>query len=268
MKVSLALLSTVLFGTLSGHPALAQSFPSCLSSLSDSDGDGYGWENNSTCLVEASTSISETGQCEDVGSYPWGWNPIARISCRLDEVADLNLGTSPLVAEMLDTWICKDMVLTSGFYEPGVSRSGPLANTTVSWSVSGISRSAGGYYPDATQPEYCHYYSGTQYPQISRLTLKAIGEATREGSLAFLNTGQDCVPSSRTSFYNSELGSWSVKDYRVNVLGESFKSIEFQTVTYEGADYDLMHLNRTDYSRLSCRRGESLTGLFNLPEWN
>lgn len=30
----------------------AQSYPACQSNISDSDGDGYGWENNATCIID------------------------------------------------------------------------------------------------------------------------------------------------------------------------------------------------------------------------
>ncbi len=60
--------------------AAAQQLPICQSANSDSDGDGFGWENNASCAVAPET----TGQCENRGDYPWGWNPITLRSCRLD----------------------------------------------------------------------------------------------------------------------------------------------------------------------------------------
>ena len=62
------------------NPATAQSLPACLSPDSDSDGDGYGWENAQSCIVVA----QQQNQCEDRGGYPWGWNPVTLESCRLD----------------------------------------------------------------------------------------------------------------------------------------------------------------------------------------
>lgn len=48
--------------------ANAEKFPSCMASSSDIDGDGYGWENNNTCIIDtnpigpASFTNLETGQ--------------------------------------------------------------------------------------------------------------------------------------------------------------------------------------------------------------
>lgn len=108
MKIKLALFSTIAFGALSlPSPGFAQSFPTCLSSDSDSDGDGYGWENNATCLVDANTGSNMTGQCEDRGGFPWGWNPISKTSCRLDATSNnsSNVTDSDITVE---TGICVD----------------------------------------------------------------------------------------------------------------------------------------------------------------
>ena len=57
----------------------AQTLPICESATSDSDGDGYGWENEQSCVVDT----SQQGQCEDRGDFPWGWNPVTLSSCLL-----------------------------------------------------------------------------------------------------------------------------------------------------------------------------------------
>lgn len=80
MKVISALLSTIFFSAVSVTPGFAQSRPVCSSAASDSDGDGYGWENDATCLV-----VAQPSQCEDRGGFPWGWDPATLTSCRLDE---------------------------------------------------------------------------------------------------------------------------------------------------------------------------------------
>lgn len=240
--------------------AYAQSYPNCTSPDSDHDGDGYGWEEEATCIMPANS-------CEDRGGYPWGWNPTSLTSCRLD-VQGSESTSSLLDKVVVGSWICKDMVLSSGYYDPGVSRSGPQANTTVAWQMSGISSSNAGYFPDESQPEECHYFSGAQYPQISMLEFSASGEVKVEQNLGLLSTSEGCSPSSRTEFYRSEIGEWSFDGYLPTVAGESFKSIAFQSVQFEGSTYELMHLNRTDYSRLSCRNGADLTGLFGMPDWS
>jgi len=62
-SVFLAIYSTTL---------LAQSHPSCLSALSDADGDGWGWESGASCIVDATSGI--TPFCEDTDGDGWGWD--------------------------------------------------------------------------------------------------------------------------------------------------------------------------------------------------
>jgi len=57
--------------------------PACEFSTSDSDGDGFGWENNQTCITSPA-SIQPADACVDYGTFPWGWNPATLTSCRLD----------------------------------------------------------------------------------------------------------------------------------------------------------------------------------------
>jgi len=64
---------------LASH-AGAQTHPICESAASDTDGDGYGWENGQSCIVTVS---STEGMCEDRGDFPWGWNPVTLTSCLL-----------------------------------------------------------------------------------------------------------------------------------------------------------------------------------------
>ena len=80
MKVKSILLVTIVCIHFFGSSGFAESRPDCISAASDADGDGFGWENDATCLV-----VAESGQCENRGGYPWGWNPVALASCRLDE---------------------------------------------------------------------------------------------------------------------------------------------------------------------------------------
>ncbi len=49
------------FALLNAVSYSAHALPSCVSATSDSDGDGYGWENNSSCLVVASSGASSGG---------------------------------------------------------------------------------------------------------------------------------------------------------------------------------------------------------------
>lgn len=65
--------------TISGT-SLSNGFPACVSSASDSDGDGYGWENSRTCLVTLSNDdpgngipICIDGDETDPDDDGWGW---------------------------------------------------------------------------------------------------------------------------------------------------------------------------------------------------
>jgi len=67
---------------------IAPVHPVCQSASSDSDGDGFGWENNATCVVAASASITMPDSSADNCDYSdahlhggWGWDNVARQSC-------------------------------------------------------------------------------------------------------------------------------------------------------------------------------------------
>ncbi len=68
----------------------AVTLSNCLSAETDSDGDGFGFENGQSCIVTTGESIENQQidilRCDDVGSFPWGWNPTTDTSCRLDLV--------------------------------------------------------------------------------------------------------------------------------------------------------------------------------------
>ena len=80
--------------------------PSCASSASDPDGDGYGWENNATCLVDSrATPTPSTPStpstpglpvCQSAASDPdgdgFGWEQNA--SCRISTTATPNTGST------------------------------------------------------------------------------------------------------------------------------------------------------------------------------
>lgn len=61
----------------------AETPPVCQSISSDSDGDGYGWENRNTCVVtEATGSEPRSEACVDDDNDGWGWDG-TRV-CRVD----------------------------------------------------------------------------------------------------------------------------------------------------------------------------------------
>jgi hypothetical protein len=70
----IALLTALVGAVVLSAPAQA-SYPTCVSSASDPDGDGWGWENNQSCIVASSSSSYPT--CTSSSSDPdgdgWGW---------------------------------------------------------------------------------------------------------------------------------------------------------------------------------------------------
>jgi len=97
------------------NPAIAQDLPDCASSGSDPDGDGYGWENNDSCIVVSGSA--DAGQCEDRGGYPWGWNPVTGKSCRLDNQAEpsASLFANAVSSHLQGTWQCTWQYMAASF---------------------------------------------------------------------------------------------------------------------------------------------------------
>ncbi len=87
----------VLVAGLSVGQAQAQSTPSCASAASDIDNDGWGWENNRSCVV-VDTAVQATGNlCTAAAIDPdgdgWGWEN--NRSCVIDSSASAaNIVTS------------------------------------------------------------------------------------------------------------------------------------------------------------------------------
>ena len=74
----LILSSFMLFACAASTDILAQSqLPSCSQISLDVDGDGFGFENDMTCVVDSSTSLSPVaGECVDDNADGWGWNGV------------------------------------------------------------------------------------------------------------------------------------------------------------------------------------------------
>jgi len=73
------LIAVLLLSVLACQPVLSQTLPSCRSLASDADGDGYGWENDNSCIVTSTSLASptftnlETGNPVDL--IRASWNP-------------------------------------------------------------------------------------------------------------------------------------------------------------------------------------------------
>lgn len=75
----------------------SQALPVCQYAMSDIDGDGYGWENSTSCVVTAASEPMGSEQslgCYDDDGDGWGWNGVevclvAAANCRdTDPVGD------------------------------------------------------------------------------------------------------------------------------------------------------------------------------------
>jgi hypothetical protein len=62
-------------GMLFGSARQALSYPYCVSAASDPDKDGWGWENNMSCIVQTSSTGYPTGvsAASDPDGDGWGW---------------------------------------------------------------------------------------------------------------------------------------------------------------------------------------------------
>lgn len=62
----------------------AQFQPDCQFASSDTDGDGFGWENQRTCIVTDSTSVAVAPVCIDDDGDGYGWD--GEGVCRIDVI--------------------------------------------------------------------------------------------------------------------------------------------------------------------------------------
>lgn len=93
--ISIMLIGTIAIFTqfLSAQVIAAINYPSCVSAASDTDGDGWGWENNQSCKVVSTLPTYPT--CTSAASDPdgdgWGWEN--NQSCKV--AAGSSSGTTP-----------------------------------------------------------------------------------------------------------------------------------------------------------------------------
>ena len=84
-----------LTGSLFSMPVQAQSHPVCQSTSSDSDGDGFGWENRAPCIVTADTSTAPAeAVCvdDDGDGYGWDGSQVCRIDVMCHDTAPIGDG--------------------------------------------------------------------------------------------------------------------------------------------------------------------------------
>ena len=71
----------------------AQTYPACEYAASDSNGDGYGWEDRQSCVVTEDSSPGALPiQCADDDGDGWGWNGSQVCRVKLDCVDTAPIG--------------------------------------------------------------------------------------------------------------------------------------------------------------------------------
>jgi len=78
--LSISLLFSLPFSTVAAQTGLA----SCFHVASDQDGDGFGYENSVSCIVDETTrGITEPNDCVDYNADGYGWNGIETCSVEI-----------------------------------------------------------------------------------------------------------------------------------------------------------------------------------------
>ncbi len=75
--VGFRIIALFIFGFMLAKPALSQTLSTCISIASDADGDGYGWENDASCIITSTSLTSpsftnlETGEPVNLVRAQW-----------------------------------------------------------------------------------------------------------------------------------------------------------------------------------------------------
>jgi len=91
------------------NQSLAQTtvtLPDCVSADSDVDGDGFGWENEQSCLVVGGQAQqAQIGQCIDSDGDGFGWNGVATCDPSSSALDDFITGA------LVGAWSCNNQVM-------------------------------------------------------------------------------------------------------------------------------------------------------------
>ncbi len=99
MSIRISIFAATLIGlssSLFSVPVHAQvQHPACLSASSDSDNDGFGWENRTTCVVTTATSPEPADPIcidDDGDGYGWDGSKVCRIDVMCYDTAPIGDG--------------------------------------------------------------------------------------------------------------------------------------------------------------------------------
>lgn len=128
-------------GSLGGSQNM---IPVCLSAASDTDNDGWGWENGASCTVAAGPA--QGGACVDLDGDGWGWD--GQDSCIVD-----NTGP-PVDPVCVDTdgdgygWDGHDTCIPQGTGPVAGACTAPRAGTTLVSTTAPVRSTGNSFYPD------------------------------------------------------------------------------------------------------------------------
>jgi len=244
MNINLSSIAVVLlWNFVTINPAVAQ-----VGQCVDTDGDGFGWNGVETCDPAGNTNIAVgmqsglPGACVDTDGDGFGWNGVETCdpTSSVQSVNPVQSGTASLAIPIAGTWYCQSQIVTSQFFDPGVSRSGPVVNDTVQWVREGIFISTAENFPDATPPS-CVSRNGTLDLATSRYVFEDDGSLTISSNLRRFSS---CESNPAVDIFDrTDFGSWSFDGNSITVngtvmreFGVEYKSVFPETVFVDDAD--------------------------------
>ncbi len=223
----------------------------CQNPDSDLDGDGWGWENNSSCRVAPPPDNNDIPTCKFPGiSDPdgdgWGWED--GMSCKIG-VVDPGPTANLFASELNGQWHCTTRNPTingnearyHSVHDFGLNYS-MLSDEQVS-RIQGAQVAGSYHFPTITgwntQPQVqCGSKCADNYDGSRNYSFSKDGSATIE---QITHGGY---------WQGIEYVSWSVDNYQLTVGGEDFQKFAFEN--FQGNAY--MHLYISDSKRWTCKK--------------
>lgn len=159
MKGMFALLPAILCCGLSISQGVAQSYLDCISPNSDTDGDGYGWENNQTCIVITQNQSTVRLQTQTISNNDIAWY-VDTESVSIDD-------NQAIIARETGTVIYK---LENGSWKPSTDLSADT-DSARSVSISGDYAVVGVGVDFSTGAALVYESTNGAWAQVSELTL-------------------------------------------------------------------------------------------------
>lgn len=242
----------------------ASAAPVCQNgSATDPDGDGWGWENNASCMVTGGDEAgggsadggntgggetSSTAGCDysfagDNGG--WGWNSTTGESCPPDNTGQTQQPTGNPVSivrepSILGNWECNEMDLRrDSSWEPGVSHSPGYSGN----DITGV------YWGN----QFGLYSSGDNGRQGQGHFSKKRYEFNADGTVAIYTNYTEIYATDTLPAYSfwasSSQVAWDWQGYSLLIDGTATHRVGFEN--YQGTDF--LHIYQSDWERTTCR---------------